>query len=193
MLSLTHPPSRRYIPAMPETETPPARPPAKRGFFTAENAAKYAELAHAARRQQSIADATIANALPLADSADNFVSRKLARVRGQIDVIEKLLDKATEPQAVDRFCNALTRLYDVERILAGRPLPGSRRPREDRGRVSAGWIELQPELPGQLAATAPVAPVAQTHPARPMGWEYETPADPPPPAEPDKLPGDVTP
>ena len=159
---------------MPDTlEQPPATPRVKRGFFTAENAAKYAELAHAARRQQVLADAAVANALPLADSADNFVSRKLSRVRGQIDVIEKLLDKSTEPQAVDRFCNAMTRLYEIERILAGRPLPGSRRPREDRARVSAGWIELQPALP-----PAPVAPAAAPTPAI---------------IEPDKLPGDVTP
>ena len=180
---------------MPDTLVqPPATPQPKRGFFTAENAAKYAELAHAARRQQNLADATVANALPLADSADNFVSRKLARVRGQMDVIEKLLDKATEPQAVDRFCNALTRLYDVERILAGRPLPGSRRPREDRARASAGWIELQPALPAlpdqpsALARVEPVGPAPTTPevacldclvtaPARPIGWEYDDPPE----------------
>jgi hypothetical protein len=168
---------------MPDTlSQPPSNPRPKRGFFTPENAAKYAALAHAARRQQSLADATVANALPLADPADNFVSRKLARVRGQMDVIEKLLDKATEPQAVDRFCNALTRLYDVERILAGRPLPGSRRPKDERTRgASAGWIELQPALPSvpitQVAPAPAAAPTDVTccAPARPLGWEYEDP------------------
>jgi hypothetical protein len=140
------------------------------------------------RASQSALDEAMVQALPV----DDFTVRKLARVRGQIDQVEKLLDKADEPQAVDRFCNALTRLYDVERILAGRPLPGSRRPKDERGpRASAGWIELQPVAPGDQPQVAPAQP------ARPMGWEYDTPAadlDPlPKPPVHEPLPGDVTP
>ena len=121
---------------MPDVLNPPASTkPAKRGFFTAENAAKYAALAHAARRQQAIAATNpepVVIPQQIAPPADNFITRKLARVREQIERVEALLDDADEPQAVDRFCNALTRLYELERILSGRPLPGSRRPAQER-------------------------------------------------------------
>lgn len=84
--------------------------------------------------------------IPIPVAEDTFTTRKLARVRGQIDRVEQLLDDADEPQAVDRFANALTRLYDLERVLAGRPLPGSRRPaNEPKGRQS--WVDAQPTVP----------------------------------------------
>jgi len=88
--------------------------------------------------------------------ADDFAVRKLARVRGQIERVELLLDDADDPQAVDRFANALTRLYDLERVLAGRPLPGSRRPREE-GR----------ERSGSRSIYDGVAPAAHVQPVQP--------------------------
>lgn len=85
-------------------------------------------------------------------------------MRKQIDRVESLLDKADEPQAVDRFANALTRLYEVERELAGRPRAGTRRPKdnEPKAAVTGAWIEEQPAPPAA--------------PDKPTGWEYETPA-----------------
>ena len=105
------------------------------GTFTVETArlaaaaSVAARLAKAQRPQES--EPAVPQPLPTVE-VDTFTARKIARVREQIDRVEALLDDADEPQAVDRFANALTRLYDLERILAGRPLPGSRRPTEDR-------------------------------------------------------------
>ena len=150
-------------------------------FFTKENARQFQAKSAAARKQASLArlaeptpkpTAPVAKptAEPIADSCVNeFTQRKLARVRGQIDRVEGLLDDACEPQAVDRFANALTRLYDLERVLAGRPLPGSKRPAPERAtkaREAGAW----------LAVTDPPAVLAEMPaPARPLGWEYDDP------------------
>ena len=134
----------------------------------------------------------------LPTTPDDFTTRKLARIRGQIDAVESLLDGATEPQAVDRFANALTRLYDLERVLAGRPLPGSRRPvpegRRGRGAADeAAILEVPafPVAPPVAQVPAVLEPPSAQAPARPLGWEYDDPGaavvpDPP-------LPGGVTP
>ena len=163
------------------SEQPPATPRVKRGFFTAENAAKYAALAHAANRDRIATDKAVANADELAvipaDSAESFTMRRLMRVRCQLEKLDRLAATAHSSKRLKELADATTRLSEQERILAGRPLPGSRRPREDRGRASAGWIELQPAMPPS-ASTAQVAP---------------TTAPPPAVLEPDKLPGDVTP
>lgn len=150
---------------MPDLLEPPK---VKRGFFTTENAARYAALGHAARRLRESTVAAPANPQPVTLICDDFTTRKLARVRGQIDAVEKLLDAATEPQAVDRFANALTRLYDLERILAGRPLPGSRKPPAE---PRPGQSTARPTP----ALVQPEPSPAPTEPAKPLGWEYDDP------------------
>ena len=112
---------------------------------------------------------------------DDFVNRKVLRVRAQIERVSQLLDKSDEPQAVDRFANALTRLYELERVLAGRPLPGSRRPAQDRApRAEAGAWSAEPlDVPAQVQAPPlPPAPadIVPPAPAKPLGWEYDDPA-----------------
>jgi hypothetical protein len=84
--------------------------------------------------------------------------------------LDKMIADEEDPQKLDRLASAQARLSEQERILDGRPLPGSRRPREDRARVSAGWIELQPALP-----SAPGVQVQAVAPARPIGSEYDDP------------------
>ena len=87
--------------------------------------------------------------------ADEFIKRKLARVRGQIERIDGLMEEVTEPQAADRFCAALARLYEIERILAGRPLPGSMRPTKAQSSQVA-WPIVEQQQP-TVAAPASVA------------------------------------
>ena len=148
-------------------------------LFTAETARIAAIKSHAqtsARNRPAIQPEVSAVQSQPAEPSDSFTVRKLARVRGQIDAVEKLLDAATEPQAVDRFANALTRLYDLERILAGRPLPGSRRPPAERATSRRGGpvgiVDDQPTAPSVHTPATPPAPV---QPARPLGWEYDDP------------------
>jgi hypothetical protein len=82
-------------------------------------------------------------------------------VRVQLDSVDRAIEaeatKATpDGQRLNWLAQAQERLAEQERILDNRPLPGSRRPKEDRARgVSAGWIELQPALPGLPAPQVP--------------------------------------
>ena len=185
--------------------------------FTAQTALAAAQLSVASRKAARERPPEPPPPAPVSlptEQADTFTTRKLARVREQIDSVEALLDKAVEPQAVDRFANALTRLYDLERILAGRPLPGSRRPKdhEPRREQAGAWAVaepmvapapvVQPALPVAVMvepAVQPAQPVAQ-----PAALVYMQPAKPAPiasssmqPAQPDALPdalpGGVTP
>ena len=159
---------------------------ARPGTFTAANAVemgKRSAAARAAEAQRFAAEPPqppppLPPPLPPVQPTDEFIARKLARVRTQIERVEDLLTKAVEPQAVDRFAAALARLYEIERNLAGRPLPGSRRPKdhEPHSQQPGAWIDVQPVEQPQPAAQ-PIAP------PRPMGWEYDDPAQPatPPP------------
>ena len=136
-------------------------------LFTAATAREAALRSHAptsARFKQPEPEPQPAPSPQAAEIADDFTVRKLARVREQIDSVEKLLDAATEPQAVDRFANALTRLYDLERILAGRPLPGSRRPTEDRAPRRQPRTEPAYPAPVVLPAPAPDTPTGSVPP-----------------------------
>lgn len=128
----------------------------------------------------------------IAEMTSDFAQRRLMRVRDQLERLDALASGVRDTKRLKELADATTRLSEQERILAGRPLPGSRRPREDRTRVSAGWIELQPALPSAPTSGQPTPVI--TIPAKPLGWEYDTPtAEPSAPTEPEKIPGDVTP
>jgi hypothetical protein len=84
--------------------------------------------------------------------------------------LDAMIEAEKDAQKLDRLASASAKLSEQERILDGRPLPGSRRPTSDKVPRGA-WVELQPSLP-QVAPVAQVAPV-QVQPAKPMGWEYD--------------------
>ena len=98
-------------------------------------------------------------------------------MRVQLGLVDKAFEteatKATpDGQRLNWLAQAQERLAEQERILDNRPLPGSRRPKEDRARgVSAGWIELQPALPG-----LPAPQVPKDGPPDPLPVEPPTPA-----------------
>ncbi len=50
--------------------------------------------------------------------------------------------KETDPQKLDRLASAQTRLAEQERIMSGRPLPGSRRPGKEARQQ--GYVPLRP-------------------------------------------------
>lgn len=68
-----------------------------------------------------------------------YIGERLLRVRKQIASLERKIEKLLEgdplenASAIDRLCAAKAKLSEEERILAGRPLPGSHRPRQSAG------------------------------------------------------------
>lgn len=65
---------------------------------------------------------------------DDYVVRRLQRVRNQIEQVEAMLEGAAVASEVDRLASAIARLSELERLYAGRPLPGSKRPPADRSK-----------------------------------------------------------
>ena len=98
-------------------------------------------------------------AKPVTDQIDSFTFQRLMRVRAQIERIDALLADEDEPKQLKELADALTRLADQERILAGRPLPGSRRPEKDkpaRTFTPGAWLDLS--APPAAAQVVPPAP-----------------------------------
>lgn len=94
----------------------------------------------------------------LAHDAD-YQDRRLARVRVQLNQLDEAITRETskvqpDGQRLNWLAQAQDRLSEQERILAGRPLPGSRRPREERSRPTPAYDD-SPPVPAK-----PVAPVA---------------------------------
>lgn len=107
----------------------PARQPTPaqlRVRFTPENAREMVakRMAKAAERKEREREALAREAM----SDESYKGERLARVRKQLAKLDSLLEKETDPQKLDRLASAQYRLSEQERILAGRPLPGSHRP-----------------------------------------------------------------
>lgn len=85
-------------------------------------------------------------------------------MRGQLDRLDDELAKCSlkDSKRIRELTDAQLRLSEQERILAGRPLPGSRRPGPQRQEHRRG-------LPGGIAE-APPSPV----PTKPLGWECDS-------------------
>lgn len=114
-------------------------------FINRENAARLAALSAAARRAKR--DAALCKPAPpapvavvaqvaenLADNKDDYAVRRLLRVRGQLDRLDDRMDytlaaRVLDAQKVERLARASCQLSESERILAGRPLPGSIKPK----------------------------------------------------------------
>lgn len=110
--------------------------------FTAATAAAMAARAHESRRNRLIAAREIATNAIVAPQSPNATSHyqasRLARVRVMMDNIDKKISSlineadAEVASAIDRLVSAQARLAEQERVLSGRPLPGSLRPRASK-------------------------------------------------------------
>ena len=164
------PPFYRDYPAM-----------SKPGTFTAANAAEMGRRSAAARAAQAQRiPAEPPQPLaplaplpqPLLTELDTFAKRRLARVRAQLDRLDDELAECSleDSKRIKELTDAQLRLSEQERILAGRPLPGSRRPAAERApRLGASAPAYEP-----VPIPVPIAQPAQ--PAQPPGWEYDPPA-----------------
>jgi len=120
--------------------------------FTSANAGEMAARSHDARRQRAIEIAERA-AWPqttpqIIPEQPAYVAKRLARVREQLDLLDKQIESLlsadkVDYQAVERAARSSASLAEQERNLDGRPLPGSMRPRPERRRAA-------PPPPGPL-------------------------------------------
>jgi hypothetical protein len=81
-----------------------------------------------------------------------------------------MLDRELDPAKLDRLAAALERLCELERILSGRPLPGSLKPVAPGSRQGrrAAAPAFEPMIIHEAAAhEAPAAP-QQAAPAQPL-------------------------
>jgi hypothetical protein len=117
--------------------------------------ANYAVAKQALKGQPQAGQPTTAVAAETA-GLDDYSVRTLARVREQIDQLADMMKKEKDPARLDRLAAAFAKLSEVERQLAGRPLPGSLRP---SGKPSnAGMIEQ----PAQVTAAPTSSPAVET-------------------------------
>lgn len=135
----------------------------RRPFITAENAKRLQSLGAAARMRKSAERAAMvakANAdmelvRPLMVRAVELTTEfaaqpeleyrleRLKRTREQLAKLDTLLDEAEDWKAAKAICEAIARLSVIEGNLAGRPLPGSRRPGREkptRGPATGGSL-----------------------------------------------------
>lgn len=119
----------------------------------------------AARRANSLANAPLKLARILPEQEPRYIKDRLARVRKQLRRLDELMDAETDARMLERLATAMTRLAELERVLAGRPLPGSRRPSEERAPRQRAPLLSQTKL-AQLQTPSPSAPQPDT-PAQP--------------------------
>jgi hypothetical protein len=168
---------------VPNTSPPPTTPcpPHLTGFrFTKDNASLFGQAGAEIRWRTPKPEPP---ALPQPIAPDTFNAARLLRVRDQLIKLDAMIMKETDPQKLDRLASAQARLSEQERIIAGRPLPGARRPAAEgarRARVETAMLvdEVGPAPVVKVEPVAQVAPSAVASPVIP---------------EPDRLPGDVTP
>ena len=87
-----------------------------------------------------------------------------------------MLLKEKDSKTLKELADASARLSVQEFALAGRPLPGTKRPAPDGARRSRSDTSM-------LLEDMPVAQVVPSVPARPLGWEYDDPSSVTPPAD----------
>lgn len=106
-------------------------------LITTANAREMAARSHDSRRKRAEARqaarelaASIPQTTSQQDASDEFITKRLARVRKQLDRLDGMIEKEIDPMKLDRLASAQARLSEQERILAGRPMPGSFRPKK---------------------------------------------------------------
>ena len=101
--------------------------------------------------------------------AVTYAERCLARTRSQLDLVadqitEELKKSKLDERKLKTLTEAQDRLQEAERKLAGRPLPGSHRPRQAGQTlpVAGAWLDDVPSQVAQVAQALPQVPeVAQ--------------------------------
>jgi hypothetical protein len=72
-----------------------------------------------------------------ASPASNYVAERLVQVRAQIAKLDRRILETRDAQKINWLASAVSKLQEMERILAGRPLPGQLRPKSANTRQTA--------------------------------------------------------
>jgi hypothetical protein len=108
--------------------------------FTSANAAAMCRLGWERRRQRQAEQKANPAPLPVptvATGVDTYVHQELTDARAELQRLKGLAQSLTDPAAIERMARAIGLWSERERILAGRPLPGSQRPGPPRQSRSA--------------------------------------------------------
>lgn len=119
--------------------------------FTRENAKENAIKGNIARwhtslaepEQVEIAAETPINPAQVAEpvAGTDYQDKRLNRVRKQLGKLDTLFRDEIDPQKLDRLASAMARLSEIERQLAGRPMPGSLRPTSKSSKPTSPKVE----------------------------------------------------
>lgn len=116
------------------------QPPAKREpFINPANARELAAKSHEARRRAAELRAQAVEELHEPQQVDDYVARRIARVRNLIEQAEDKLCVAKDTQDCERLARSIAALSELERVLSGRPSPGAFRPREPKQVAGTGY------------------------------------------------------
>lgn len=144
-----------------------------RGTWTREKALEMARKGNLIRwsrpRPEPVPPATAALESPAQSPAPGFADLSLSRTRAHIHNLHQVLSvelcrNRPDAQQVNWLCKSLAELAELERRLAGRPMPGS----------------LRPSAPApQPAARPPAIPSGPSRPPAPPDTESPAPAEQP--------------
>lgn len=145
-IAATQPPNQNVHEAICESHSTveTIEKPVQTRHITSSNAAELGRLSGEARNRRAQARRNRASELQtIAETpvhSPNFQQERLSRVRAQLTKIDAMMASETDPSKLDRLASAQARLSEQERILDGRPLPGSHRPSKPRPTGKAGSI-----------------------------------------------------
>jgi hypothetical protein len=149
-------------------------------LFTKANAAEMARRGNLARWSRPVL-LPAAPEIPatIADTAQDYRSVRLARIRSLLDRIDERLSKATDALDIDRLARASAVLSAQEFALAGRPLPGALRPSVAQARRALA-VDAGPVFSLSLPAVqvSPVSPLSTVSPPAPAPAPAEAPKPP---------------
>jgi hypothetical protein len=108
-------------------------------LFTADNAVEMGRRSAEIKKQRKEhPPAPPAAPVVIEQPTDDFTGSRLARTREQMVKLDGMIADCEDAKELKALCDALARLSEIERVLAGRPLPGALRPGREKRRTPQG-------------------------------------------------------
>ena len=107
-------------------------------MFTRENAAICARKSHEPTSARFVHPVEVDKEV---QEADEFRRLQLATTRAQLKRLHKLTSEELDASKLDRLASATAKFSEIERQLAGRPMPGSLRPTSTKAKHESPKVE----------------------------------------------------